>query len=279
MIYVRGARNAIERVWENAHPRGARTNTTLTLFDYADDKRRTWTAWKGELPPKTAPDTETTVSSVLELYDYVKNLSAGTLVELHFFTHGFEGGPVLHNTFDTSVDPDARDPDDDDPRIKDFKIASVLGGSNGARFKRAFASKALIKLWGCTHREDLRQKIKRGFYRARSSAAKKAVKKAYQEFIRDGTYQFALHRATGLPVFAAPVGWGTNPFLPFGIHGKKAGTVKAKFRGRFPPRKGDRWWRVSQWFQPDRGRAFYTKELKASLDLLDYVAYEEALVK
>jgi hypothetical protein len=63
------------------------------------------------------------------------------------------------------------------------------------------------------------------------------------------------------------------------VHGKDAEKTKAKYMGRFPPKRGDQWWRVSQWFRPDGGRQFYVRELKASLDILDYVAYVEKIIR
>lgn len=280
VIYVRGEGNALERVWQNAHPRRKRSGTTLHLFDYPDNAQRTWKRWDGKLPPAGGPDTETSIKSILDLYAFVKGRPSADIRELHFFTHGWEVGPVLHNTFEDASTPlNARDPNDDDPRIKDFSIPAVLDGAEGRKFATAFARTALIKLWGCTHREDFRQMIKRDFYRAPSNADRQAITTRYKQFIRDGTYQFALHKVTGVPVYAAPLGWGSNPYLPFGIQGPAAAKVRAKYRGVFPPAKGDQWWRVSQFFRPDRGRDFYVGELAATLDVLDYVAYTSKLVK
>lgn len=286
VVYVLGKPNVTNQsnwdkmAWENAHPRDKRSNTSLVYFDYFTEKRRIWKSWAGEHPPRPAPDSEDAITSVLDLYDYIKGAKSRSVVELHFFCHEFEGGPVLYNTFENyPIDPESRDPDDKDPRIKDFKIPGILGGKDGSAFAQAFSARALVKLWGCNHREDFRQMIKTDYYRAKKPEDKQAIKERYQALIREGTYQFALHSAIGVPVFAGPLGWGTNPYLPFGIQGKEASKTKAKRHDRWPPKKGDEWWRVSQFFRPDGGREFYARELGASFDLLDYVAYEARIVR
>jgi hypothetical protein len=287
VIYVRGGKTTDpapeEQVWQNAHPRGKRSNTKLTLFDYAEGKRKYWRNWNGDQPPSVAPDGTAGVSSVIDLYEYIKSLgdsSPGTLTELHFFTHADEKGPILIDTYDNSADPNARDANDKDPRIKDFSIGTVLGGPQATRFKKAFAPSSLVKLWGCTHLEQYRQMIRRDYYQSKKSSARKAAKENYQRFIRDATYQYALHRAIGIPVYAAPLGWGTNPHLPFGIQGQEAidKVPNARFRGKWPPSKGDRWWRVSPFFRPDKGYAFFQKVLGAKMDILDYVGYTEEVI-
>lgn len=280
VIYVLGRENDDARVWENAHPRGPRSDTTLVYFDYVAEKRKSWLKWNGDQPPKVKPDEEQKISSVLDLYDFIKKAKAFTITELHFFTHGYEGGPVLYNTYDDSTDETKRDPTDKDPRIKDFSIDDVIGGRSHSDFAGSFASNALIKLWGCTHLEQYRQLIKRDFYKRKATDQEKAdIKTRLRNFIRDGTYQYQLAHALGQPVYAAPLGWGSNPYLPFGVYGAKANGMKPKSRKVWPPKVGDRWWCVSQHFYPDRGREFYRDELKATIDILDFVAYTDDIVR
>lgn len=280
VIYVLGQRNGESLAWDNAHPRNARSNTTLVYFDYINEHRKIWNKWNGDLPPKVNADAETGISSVLDLYDFIKDAKFGSIIELHFFTHGYEGGPVLYNTFDDSTDPTRRDPNDKDPRIKDFSIDDVLGtGMSRLSFVTSFSRSALVKLWGCTYTEKHRQLIKRDFYdRNATSAQKQLIRSMIKNFIRDDSYQYSLAKALDLPVYAAPLGWGTNPFLPFGVYGPKANNQKPKTRKVWPPRVGDRWWCVSQFFFPDNGRKFYRDELGAHIDILDYVAYTSKMV-
>lgn len=279
-IYVLGRENHQDRVWQNAHPRDKRSDTSLVFFDYVAEKRKTWIKWNGDLPPKVAADEEKDIASVLDLYDYIKTAKRRAVTELQFFTHGWEGGPVLYNTFDQELDKTKRDPADKDPRIKDFSIKDVLGGAERAKLAGAFSSSALVKLWGCNYPEDTnyRYMMLTQFYgRKATEDTKKAFKDLYRAFIRDSTYQYHLAVATGLPIFATPLGYGSNPFAPFGVYGAAASKAKKKWRGVYPPKVGDQWWCVSPWFRPDRGREFYERELGCAVDILDYVAYTPAM--
>src|SRR5512142_427602 len=99
VIYVRGGkeRNPTPalQVWRFAHPRGPRTNTALTLFDYAEKRLKRWPAWNGDQPPQTPPATPVPITHVRDLYNYIKGLGStapGSVTELHFFTHGSYDG-------------------------------------------------------------------------------------------------------------------------------------------------------------------------------------------
>lgn len=281
VIYVRGYDNKVEWVWRNAHPRGRRPPTTLAFFDYEDDEYREYRSWNGVFPPTAAPARSLAISTVIDLYEFVKNQRAGDVTELHFFTHGWSGGPLLHNTDEAFGTPsNSRDPLDADPRIKDFAIPSVLGGVEGQAFRQAFARNALVKLWGC-NADDAghRQLVKKDYFAARNDAERATIVRVYKQYIRETTYQYSMMRTLRLPVYAAPLGWGTSPHLPFGIEGERAASTRAVARGVYPPRRGDLWWRVSPHFRPDRGREFYSRVLRAKLDPLDYIAYTDALAR
>ncbi|WP_395703596.1 hypothetical protein [Aquabacterium sp.] len=276
VIYVRGGPTyrpiAAEAAWCFAHPRGVRAPTLLTHFDYVLGLRRHWFNWTGTLPPTTAPGLSLPITGVEDLYDYIKtsgDTQPGSIGELHFFTHGYEGGPVLVNTEDRLGDPNSRDPNDLDPRIKDFGIDTVLGGANGQRFKRAFAGDALIKLWGCTHLEKYRGMVKHQYFGTRDAQKKKRIKAAYQAFIEQSTYQYALCKALGMRVYAAPLGWGTNPHLP---------KPNAPYADTWPPAARNRWWRVSPTFWQDHGADFYRRVLGADIDPVGYVGYTPSIV-
>jgi Lysine-specific metallo-endopeptidase len=283
VIYVRGGYKSVpeEHPWQYAHPRIHNPNTILNLFDYELMKHKRWDNWNGSLPPDQLPSSESSIKSVLDLYKYIKSISSGSLEELHFFTHGYSGGPVLTNTRDLSGDLNKRDPNDKDPRIKDFNIPGILGGKDGETFKNAFSPSALVKLWGCTFEQSYRDKV-REYFKTKDKKTKEIIRKDYLQAIYQQTYQFALHKAIGIPVYAAPLGWGTDPSLPFGIYGKKAlQLVKDKnvsYKKRWPPSKGDRWWQVSPYFSNDGGSVFYKSILGFKLDILNYVAYTEVLV-
>ena len=204
VIYVRGYDNNLEWVWQNTHPRGRRSPTTLALFDYQDDEYREYRSWNGALPPAARPVRSHAISSVIDLYDFVKSQRAGDVTELHFFTHGWSGGPLLHNTGESLGTPsDARDPLDADPRMKDFAIPSVLGGAEGRTFRQAFARTALVKLWGCGFDDGgHRQLIKKDYFSARDDAERVTIVRVYKQYIRETTYQYPMMRTLRLPVYA-----------------------------------------------------------------------------
>src|SRR6266511_548523 len=96
--------------------------------------------------------------SITDVYDYVRRLgrgekdvgSAGTLIELSFFSHGHHEGSILVNSNDLKKKEFARDPDDKDPRHqKDF-----LSKEERAAFKKAFAKSGVVWVWGCNRTSD-----------------------------------------------------------------------------------------------------------------------------
>jgi len=105
--------------------------------------------------------------SVLDIYQAVRQIGKGdpgTLVELSFFSHAWHGGPIMVNSYDngvvstiippattpvdTPLPAGARDPDDFDPRIKDF-TAPTMDAAALAEFKKAFATDGYVWIWGC----------------------------------------------------------------------------------------------------------------------------------
>jgi hypothetical protein len=224
-----------------------------------------------------------TCGSILALYDYVKGLgraAPGSIRELHFFTHGWHEGPIIADTDEDEAhgaNPLERDPNDKDTRLKDFDIPTILGGPAGALFKAAFSTTALVKLWGCTREQQHRDKVL-AYLHSKDAKEREQLLRSYLQYLRDSTYQFKLQKLLKLPVYAAPLGWGTDPRLPVGIDGQKALKAHAEYRGKWPPTKGDRWWRVSPFFRPDGGFDFYQTVLGAQMDPVDYVAFTNAIV-
>lgn len=293
VILVRGKDIASQYPWRYAHPRTARSATRLVLFDCQTLRKKVWNDWSGTYPPPGAPAAVSVIGrGILDIYDHVKALgrtAPGSLVELHFFTHGWTGGPVLRNTYEVTVGPtqNARDPDDVDPRLKDFRIASVVGGANGQLFRRAFARTALVKLWGCNS-EGAYQGLVAGYYKAarlresrKRLALQRRFKASFQDRLKRESYALAMSRLIGLDVYAAPAGWGSN-VLPVGYSGQAAFDRKtsgqAKYVGRWVPSRGELWWTAGAWFEPLKGLRFYRDVLRARLDPVNFVAYNDALV-
>jgi hypothetical protein len=107
-------------------------------------------------------DGQTDVMSILHVYETVQKIGANepnTLFELSFFSHGWMGGPILVNSSDNGIFgpedkfllvPDgARDPDDMDPRTKDFREPTMFM-EELSNFQKAFSPSGYIWNWGCT---------------------------------------------------------------------------------------------------------------------------------
>ena len=286
----------------------------LVYFDYPAGKLKTWTNWdkKRGKAPQAAPDTEEDLApkvklrladgnldqgeekaSVLALYDYVKKQPKESVRSLQVFSHGWRGGPIIWNTFEfatdgSRIDEDVqadRDPNDTDFRIRDFHGKNPLAGAEGAKFAQAFTSDALIKLWGCAATKGVRGHI-RGYFRApkgeAGDAARQTALKNYLEIIGGGTFAMQMAMALPLRVWAAPLGYGSDPGSVVPTDYSKTGAVidsfTVKYKGDWPPDlKKDQWWRVSWFFRhQDRGHEFYRDVLKARLDATDFVEHKQS---
>jgi hypothetical protein len=90
--------------------------------------------------------------SVTDIYSFVQDIGlgvdAGTVVELSFYAHGWEHGPVFVNSDEDHPEGRARETDDRDGRQKDFLDPNMNEKQLGS-FKKAFDTGALIWSWGC----------------------------------------------------------------------------------------------------------------------------------
>ncbi len=106
--------------------------------------------------------------SVTDVYAAVQQIgrdAPGTLLELSFFSHAWHGGPILVNSFDDGqligpplsiggppsvivLSPAERDPDDYDPRPKDFSPPN-MDAAKLKQFKDAFRADGYCWNWGC----------------------------------------------------------------------------------------------------------------------------------
>ena len=115
----------------------------------------------------TFKDGQTGMMSVTDVYAAVRAIGkdhAGELVELSFFSHAWHGGPILVNSFDdgrTTGPPAvpggpptvvslgmARDPDDKDPRPKDF-VTPNMDAADLQLFRDAYHADGFNWSWGC----------------------------------------------------------------------------------------------------------------------------------
>jgi hypothetical protein len=101
----------------------------------------------------------TGVLSILDIYQYIQEIGINapqSIIELSFFTHGWMGGPVLVNSYDTQPHSDARDPNDKDGRrFKDFRSPNMTEGQIRA-FKNAFHPSGIIWNWSCANAASCR---------------------------------------------------------------------------------------------------------------------------
>jgi hypothetical protein len=278
----------------------------LVYFDYPAGKLKTWKNWnkKRGKAPAAAPDSEVELlpkvklrledgtldtgpdkPSVLAFYDFMQNQPKGSIVSLQIFSHGWMGGPIIWDTFefgpageDISADDTLdRDAHDTDFRIRDFFGKNPLAGAGGRKFAEAFAPDALIKLWGCVAPEGIRSMV-RNFVKAPKGSAGDATRKAHLKDYLDAvsaSFAHIMARELKLSVWAAPLGWGSDPGTNIPTN---RGNLKVRYSKTFPPDlKKDQWWRVSWFFRnQDRGASFYLDTLKARVDKVDFVEYKQA---
>jgi hypothetical protein len=125
----------------------------------------------------------------------------------------------------------------------------------------------------------------RGYLRAPKDASGDAVRKqalrSYLQFI-GGSFPMQLSLAIDRPVWAAPLGYGSEQgtVIPtnYGKDGEVTRSFTVKYKGKWPPKlKEDQWWRVSWFFRnQDRGDVFYRDVLKARIDATDFVEHRQS---
>ncbi|WPB82090.1 hypothetical protein KYC5002_23620 [Archangium violaceum] len=169
--------------------------------------------------------------SIQHVYDYIITLGAaapGSLREFHIFSHAWAGGPILIETYEGSAyaaggaQQTRRDPNDKDPRIKDFELVNMPRLKD---FKAAFAADAIAKIWGCMATTAYRNLL-RATAKAKSDSETISVewnkttkkmtagdaKKYFRDSILEYNYMAKLSTAVGggLKVYGAPPGMGAD---------------------------------------------------------------------
>ncbi|MET0808641.1 MAG: hypothetical protein ABWX93_07795 [Pseudoxanthomonas sp.] len=309
VVFVQGGKkNEADFPWMFFHldpdKEAAPESVCLVFFDYPNAKLKIWKniLLKRGSAPTAAPDSETVLlpwvkmrnadgtlggerPSITLMYDWVKRQPKQSIRSLQVFSHGWMGGPIVWNSaeYDPAgkklepLDQKPRDPNDTDFRIRDFFGSNPLAGAEGRKFADAFASDALIKLWGCVAPDGIRQQMQNYLKAPKGSsgdAARKAHLADYLGSIGD-SFPMVMASELNLAVWAAPIGYGSEPGPVVPVTG---GEKKVVYRGTFPPDLGkDRWWRVSWFFRnQDRGARFYTDVLKARIDAVDFVEHRKA---
>ncbi|MFE4665513.1 hypothetical protein ACFRI7_06270 [Streptomyces sp. NPDC056716] len=154
------------------YPGGTRTESVAAVRSFEPVTRN---HYNGNVFKENQDD----VMSVLDIYDAVRTIgrtAPGTLMELSFLSHGFSHGPVLVDSLDDSMvegpNPDTgrpetfwisdrfRDPDDKDPRTKDFDVPNMTYGEL-AGFQAAYHPDAINWSWGCAFEKAAHQILHR----------------------------------------------------------------------------------------------------------------------
>jgi hypothetical protein len=125
----------------------------------------------------------------------------------------------------------------------------------------------------------------RGYLRAPKGATGEAVRKqALRNYVRfvGGSFPMQLSLAINRPVWAAPLGYGSEQGTVIPTNYSKDGEVTdsftVKYKGTWPPKlKEHQWWRVSWFFaNQDRGVEFYRDVLKARIDATHFVEHRQS---
>jgi hypothetical protein len=118
------------------------TPLSKQMFDKPRIGHKEWHFKKGQ----------TGMMTITDVYNDIATLGItqpGTLHELHFFSHGWIGGPILANSNDQFAYSSLRSADDVDPRVnKDFAPPQFTAAQQQA-FKNAFSAAAFSWCWGC----------------------------------------------------------------------------------------------------------------------------------
>lgn len=249
--------------------------------------------------------------SVLNFYDWIKAQPSKSIVSLQIFSHAVIYQPVLFadsyewggtaneaKRLDMTED---RDPNDTEFRLRDFvgpnnplysgphsdPWASPIGGEL-AKVRAALADDVFIKVWGCGE-QDLNghggpiRKLILDFLKAKKGKdgdqRRATLVEAYLDHV-DGFFPYRLAERLDLPVWAGPVGWGSDPFDVDGD--PRVDKNKYRWTGKFPPNlaKRELWWRISIHFLKNKAIAekFFKATLKARLDPMGYVEYKKSWV-
>jgi hypothetical protein len=114
---------------------------------------KNYSNWKNKDEGQEFDQNQDKRMSVTDIYSFVQEIGAGTdagtVVELSFFAHGWEHGPVFVNSFEQSPITTARQVKDKDPRQKDFSKPN-MDDKQLDNFKKAFDTGALVWSWGCS---------------------------------------------------------------------------------------------------------------------------------
>lgn len=100
---------------------------------------------------------DTNVISITDAYRFIVSIGRnepGTVVEFSILGHGWQGGPILVNSYERDeyrsggANARSRDPWDKDGRNKDY-LETNMNDADWKNYKKAFAADGYIWIWGC----------------------------------------------------------------------------------------------------------------------------------
>lgn len=264
--------------------------------------------------PITLPDgTIAKLPTVISFYRWVKTQPAESIVSLQIFSHSAIALPILYSfayewrhDLDKQRDVTAeRDPYDTEFRLRDFEGKNPLSGGDSwapevtrpgselDQFRKALDPNVFIKVWGCGEQgaspkegPNIRELVT-DFVNVKTGQAgdsrRATLLLQYLQQVK-GFFPYRLAERLGLPVWAGPVGWGTDPHDVDGEYvAKTYGRNKYHYVGTFPPDldKKELWWRVSLDFRKHKlklAEKFFKGALKVKMDSLGYIEYKKSWV-
>jgi hypothetical protein len=262
VIYV--TNTSREAAFKYAHPRSHAEPVDLYLFDYIDcrniiDIYENWRRWMPGGIPKPKHKRISTCVYLIDLYEMIASFGRtdpGSVIELHFFTHGSPENGVTQL------------PVGESNRESFERTINRVGKED---FKAGFAKDALVKLWGCGEQFGARQ-LTLSYWATDNKEGRKKIQQRVEKRIR-GMYAFRLSELLGIMVWAAPPGWKTSMDLP----------AQYSYIDYWDPQTGPNqnscWWRVAPNFLEDCGALFYTAVLGARIDPVGYVGINDQMSK
>ncbi len=193
-----------DAAFKYAHPRWHEEPVTLYLFDYSGARAiliyECWNGGKPEKPTKREPLKDTlTLSDLYAKIISIGKAESGTIIELHFFTHGnAECGVVVI-------------PRGEGDR-REFNRVLAKDGDRGRFFSKAFDANPTVKLWGCGAQPEAKE-LTLDYWRTTNKKKRNKIQERIEMRIR-GMYAFRLSELLETVVWASPIGWSSAMDLP-----------------------------------------------------------------
>jgi hypothetical protein len=176
--------------------------------------------------------------TIVTFYDYLSETGKyrpGTVKEAGIFSHSYENGPILWDTFEREgwPDKDERDPEDGDARRKDFL---PVNAKKWAHMPKAFAKGSAFQLWGCSADQRKRRFMKKlrdepkaapeawftdseseDGIRRKTNLTPSRLRRVIQDDFEEGSYCARAAKFLGVASYCAPPGVGSDLYTVKGL--------------------------------------------------------------